>query len=99
VLRGDLPLADWSKLESTDAQVLDVRDPKEFLSEHIDGAINIPMFELRERYEELPKDREIWVNCAIGQRSYYAVRFLLHKGFRVRELSGGIVTYWGHYPM
>jgi len=99
VLRGDLPLADWSQIEETDALLLDVRDPKEYHSDHIDGAINIPMFELRKRFEELPKDREIWVNCAIGQRSYYAARFLLQNGFRVRELSGGIITYWGHYPI
>ncbi len=99
VLRGDLPLADWSQVEETEALILDVRDPKEYHSDHIEGAINIPMSELRERYKELPKDREIWVNCAIGQRSYYALRFLAQKGFHVKELSGGIITYWGHYPV
>ncbi len=98
VLRGDLPLADWSKLDETGALVLDVRGPQEFNSDHIDGAINIPMDELRDRYEELPRDGEIWVNCAIGQRSYYATRFLLQKGFNVKELSGGIITYWGYNP-
>jgi NADPH-dependent 2,4-dienoyl-CoA reductase/sulfur reductase-like enzyme/rhodanese-related sulfurtransferase len=99
VLRGDLPLADWSALDDTKALVVDVRGPDEYNSDHIDGAINIPMAELRERYQELPRDREIWVNCAIGQRSYYATRFLKQKGFNVRELSGGIITYWGYNPM
>ncbi|MCP5117173.1 MAG: CoA-disulfide reductase, partial [bacterium] len=98
VLRGDLPLADWRELEDTGALVLDVRDAHEFASDHIDGATNIPMGQLRERCGELPRDREIWINCAIGQRSYYATRFLLQKGFRVKNLPGGIVTYWGYYP-
>lgn len=99
VMRGDLPLADWDQVEETGALLLDVRLPEEYLRDHIDGAINIPMLELRERYHELPKDREIWVNCAIGQRSYYALRFLRQKGYNVRELSGGLITYWGHYPL
>ncbi len=98
VLRGDLPLADWRRLEGTDALILDVRQPEEYARDHIDGAVNIPLGELRGRHAELPRDREIWVNCAIGQRSYYAVRFLAQKGYRVRNLPGGIVTYWGFYP-
>jgi rhodanese-related sulfurtransferase len=43
----------------------------------------------------LPRDREIWVNCTVGQRSYYAVRLLAQNGFRVRNLSGGYLTWWG----
>ena len=97
ILRGDLPQADWSKLEETDAVLVDVRNPEEYRSDHIDGAINIPLGEMRERYTELPKDREIWINCAIGQRAYYAARFLLQKGYKVKHLSGGLITYWGYY--
>lgn len=98
VLRGDLPLADWRQLEETDAVLLDVRQPEEYARDHIGGSVNIPLGQLRERHAELPKDREIWVNCAMGQRSYYAVRFLIQKGYRVKNLPGGIVTYWGYYP-
>ncbi len=99
VLRGDLPLADWTKLDDTDAFLLDVRTRDEFLRDHIEGAVNIPLDELRRRYAELPKDREIWVSCAVGQRSYYAVRFLLQKGYKARQLSGGILTYYGYNPL
>ncbi len=99
VLRNDLPLAAWEDLENTEAVLLDVRGPEEYKSDHIDGALNIPMDQLRERHGELPRDREIWVNCAIGQRSYYAVRFLQQMGYNAKELSGGIVTYWGHNPI
>jgi NADPH-dependent 2,4-dienoyl-CoA reductase/sulfur reductase-like enzyme/rhodanese-related sulfurtransferase len=98
VLRGDLSLAPWSDLPQTKALIVDVRDPHEFAAGHIEGAINLPLGELRKRVNELPRDREIWVNCAVGQRSYYALRFLVQNGFNVRNLSGGYLTYWGLYP-
>jgi rhodanese-related sulfurtransferase len=97
-LRGDLPLADWRELPGSGKFLLDVRGPSEFARGHIEGAINIPLGALRQRYVELPQDREIWINCALGQRSYYAVRFLAQKGFRVKNLPGGILTYRGFYP-
>ena len=98
VLRGDLPLAGWRELPDTKALLLDVRDADDYRAGQIDGAINIPLSELRRRCEELPLDRAIWVNCAIGQKAYYAVRFLLQKGFDARTLPGGLATYWGYYP-
>jgi rhodanese-related sulfurtransferase len=98
VLRGDLPLAPWEELPRTGALILDVREREEFAAGHIDGAVNLPLSELRQRVPELPQDREIWVNCAVGQRSYYALRFLLQSGYRARNLSGGYLTYWGWYP-
>lgn len=97
VLRGDMPLADWRELPNTKALIVDVREPHEYNADHIDGANNLPLSQLRQRYKELPLDREIWISCAIGQRSYYAVRFLLQNGFNVRGLPGGIITYWGYY--
>lgn len=95
VLHGDLRLAPWAKLPETEALIVDVRDRDEFAAGHIDGAINLPLGQLRDRVHELPRDREIWVNCAVGQRSYYAMRYLAQKGFNVRNLSGGYLTYWG----
>jgi rhodanese-related sulfurtransferase len=98
VLRGDAPLAPWDELPTTRALLLDVRDPDEFAAGHIDGALSIPLGELRQRLGDLPRDREIWVYCEAGQRSYYALRFLAQNGFQVRNLSGGYLTYWGLYP-
>lgn len=97
-LRGDVDLAPWSDLESTPAFLLDVRDPHEFLADSIDGAVNIPLAELRARMDELPRDREIWINCGVGQRSYYACRILAQYGFRARSLPGGYQTYRVLYP-
>jgi len=93
VLRGDSAMADWESLSSTKALVVDVREAEEFSAGHIPGAINLPLPQLRSRLNELPRDREIWVNCVVGQRAYYALRLLRQRGFTVKNLSGGFTTY------
>jgi rhodanese-related sulfurtransferase len=47
---------------------------------------------------EFSPDREIWVSCGVGQRPYFASRILAQRGFSVRNLSGGYLTYWGWNP-
>jgi len=47
---------------------------------------------LRARLDELPKDKEINVFCRSAQRSYYATRILLQNGFRVRNISGSMLS-------
>lgn len=93
VLRGDVSLAPWEEIERTGALLVDVREPAEFASGGIEGATNIPLSELRSRMGELPREREIWVYCGVGQRAYYAARALCQCGFKVRNLSGGYRTY------
>jgi len=93
LLNGDMPTADWEALAVTDALLLDVREPDEFAAGHIPNAINVPLSQLRDRHTELPKERDIWISCGVGQRAYYATRFLLQYGYRARNLSGGYVTY------
>ena len=92
-LRGDLPLADWKDLLPDKALLVDVRDPDEFEEGHIAGAINLPLNELRARLGELPRDRELWLYCRVGQRGYYATRLLMQHGFKVKNLPGGYLTY------
>jgi rhodanese-related sulfurtransferase len=93
VLDGDMPLADWRRLGRGDAVVIDVREPEEYAAGHVPGARNVPLSRLRERYGELPREREVWLVCGVGQRAYYATRFLAQHGYRVRNLSGGFTTY------
>jgi NADPH-dependent 2,4-dienoyl-CoA reductase/sulfur reductase-like enzyme/rhodanese-related sulfurtransferase len=93
VLTGDMPVADWLELARTDAVVLDVREPEEFAAGHIPNAINLPLSQLRARYGELPRDRDLWISCVVGQRAYYATRFLAQRGYRARNLLGGYTTY------
>jgi len=92
-LRGDLPLADWSELEKTTALLVDVRSETEFADGHIPKAQNFPLETLRDRFHELPQNREIWLICGVGQRAYYAFRLLLQTGLPVKVLSGGMQTY------
>jgi NADPH-dependent 2,4-dienoyl-CoA reductase/sulfur reductase-like enzyme/rhodanese-related sulfurtransferase len=92
-LNGDMPVADWFELGRTDALLVDVREPEEFAAGHIQNAVNLPLSELRSRYAELPKSRDLWLCCAVGQRAYYATRFLTQHGYRCRNLSGGYTTY------
>jgi rhodanese-related sulfurtransferase len=90
VLRGDMPLCHWNDDESE--FLLDVRHPQELAVEHAPGAINIPLGELRERLDELPRNREIHVIYRSGQRAYYATRILLQNGFKARNLAGGMMS-------
>jgi NADPH-dependent 2,4-dienoyl-CoA reductase/sulfur reductase-like enzyme/rhodanese-related sulfurtransferase len=92
-LRGDSPLAHWKDVKKTHALILDVRTPSEYDFGHIEGAINIPINELRSRMNELPSDREILTYCSVGQRSYYASRALRLNKYNARNISGGIHTY------
>ena len=49
--------------------------------------------DLRERFNELLDNTEIWLVCDVGQRAYYAIRLLLQNGYRAKILSGGMKTY------
>lgn len=94
VVRNDAQIAPWDKLNSTEAFLLDVRQPSEFAAGSIPGAVNIPLGQLRSRVGELPTtNREIWINCGVGQRAYYACRILAQHGWRARNLSGGYSTF------
>lgn len=70
--------------------ILDVREELELIGGKFNNSINIPLSELRKRYNELPKDKEIWTYCAVGLRGYIASRFLSQKGYKVKNLAGGI---------
>lgn len=70
--------------------ILDVRTPREYEAGSIEGAVNIPLDELRERLDELPRDQDIYLYCQIGLRGYMATRILKQNGFKkVFNLSGG----------
>ncbi|MCR4412693.1 MAG: FAD-dependent oxidoreductase [Thermoguttaceae bacterium] len=98
ILRGDVALAHWDQWHQRRQRqepplVIDVRTAGEAAAGAVPGAVNIPLGELRARLGELPRDRELWVHCGVGQRSYYASRILRQHGFSVRNLSGGMRTF------
>ena len=90
ILRGDMPVCHWDDTEK--GFLLDVRNPPEVEVESVPGAVNIPLPQLRSRLGELPKDKEIMPFCRSAQRSYYATRILLQNGFKVRNISGSMLS-------
>ena len=94
VFRKYYSMVHWEDLGKSDAFILDVRHPDQFAQGHVSGAVNIFLNRLlRRRFAELPKDREIWIYCIEGERSYYAARILQHHGYDVKNLSGGYLMY------
>jgi rhodanese-related sulfurtransferase len=77
-------------------QILDVRTEAEIALGTLDGAIRIPISELRARLDELDRGRPVYVLCGVGQRAYNAARILKQNGFaEVFTLSGGF-KMWQH---
>jgi len=87
----------WERLDGLDREshhLVDVRNAEEFAFGSIEGAVNIPLDELRDRREELPRDKTIVVICQVGLRGYLAARILAAHGFTgCLNLSGGYKTY------
>lgn len=86
----------WRELAELPADTIriDVRTHDEYKLGTIPGFINIPVDELREHLDELPKEKPIVVTCAVGLRGYLAYRILVQNGFKhVRNLSGGYKTW------
>ena len=69
--------------------ILDVREELELIGGKFENSINIPLSQLRKRFSELPKDKEILTYCAVGLRGYIACRFLISKGYKVKNIAGG----------
>ena len=73
--------------------LLDTRTVREFGRGHIEGFLNIPVDELRERLGELDKSKPVYVICQSGLRSYIACRILAGNGFECYNFSGGFRFY------
>ncbi|MSR55769.1 MAG: CoA-disulfide reductase [Gemmataceae bacterium] len=95
LMRGDHPQTDWEAVSvmADKPFLLDVRTPLEYANGHIEGAINIPVDELRNQLADMPKDRPVVTYCQVGQRGYLATRILMQTGFKVSNLGGGYKTY------
>ncbi len=96
IMKGDAKAIHFDEIDSlTDEQVLlDVRNPGELQNVgYLPGAINIPVDQLRQRMNELPKDKEIIIYCQVGLRGNVAYRQLVNNGYKARNLLGGYRTY------
>ena len=97
VLRGMLDRKD-------DFMLVDLRDEDDRKAGWIKGSIHLDMEELIDRYQEIPKDRKIVLQCLFGKQGYMAARFLVSKGYKTEnllKLDGGFVDGWlkAGYPV
>lgn len=96
ILDGELEQVQWHEIDEIVAEgglLVDVREPVEREFGFIEGSINIPLNELRNRLEDLPKDKTIYVSCQVGLRGYLATRILKNQGYDVKNVDGGWKTY------
>lgn len=85
-------VSDVRKLVEEGAFIVDVREASEFAQGALKGAVNIPLSELRERLDEIPKDVPVYVHCRSSQRSYNAVMALNNSGYtNVYNISGSFL--------
>ncbi|RGI28714.1 FAD-dependent oxidoreductase [Melissococcus sp. OM08-11BH] len=92
-LAENIQLTELEQVKASGAMLVDVRTPEEFAQGTIDGFINIPLNDIRQRANELPKDKEIILSCQSGQRSYIAQRMLAQMGYDVKNLDGSYLLY------
>jgi rhodanese-related sulfurtransferase len=71
------------------AVVLDVREPFEYASGHVPGAVHLPMHLVPLRLDEIPKDRPVYVICATGNRSWQVAHYLGQHGLQAINVDGG----------
>jgi NADPH-dependent 2,4-dienoyl-CoA reductase/sulfur reductase-like enzyme/peroxiredoxin family protein/rhodanese-related sulfurtransferase/TusA-related sulfurtransferase len=97
VLKGLVKVISVEEFLSLDREsifILDVRTKDEYDLGHIEGAVNIPVDEIRQNLGKIPRDKKIIVYCGVGLRAYVACRVLYQNGFNeVYNLSGGYKMY------
>lgn len=84
------------QLIAAGAPLLDVRDADERARLRIAGSLWIPIEELSERWQELPREGALVVQCAAGSRSFRATKFLREKGLVATSMIGGISEWLAH---
>ena len=97
ILKGDVETINWNEIEALDRSrniLGDLRNKDELdATGTIEGSVNIPINELRQRLPELDKSRNYIPYCAAGMRGYIGHRILVQQGFKSKSLSGGYKTY------
>ncbi len=95
VLEGRSHVITWNEVTGRKPEeyiLVDVRSEEEYNNGHIEGAINIPVDNLRERLAELDPNKTIVAYCQVGLRGYVADRILTQHGYQVLNVIGGYKT-------
>jgi rhodanese-related sulfurtransferase len=85
----EVDLESFAEAHAAGATVLDVRNPDEYETAHVAGAVLIPLPELAARQDEIPEGDPLYVICAVGGRSLTATRALVGAGYRAVSVAGG----------
>lgn len=85
----EVDLEAFAQAHASGATILDVRNPDEYRTAHVPGAVLIPMSELAARQEEIPEGDPLYVICAVGGRSLTATKALVDAGYRAVSVAGG----------
>lgn len=97
IVSGVMPIITWRQLQEIDLKntlLIDVRTKEEFSFGAINGAVNIPLDDIRNRISEIPTDKQLVIYCAVGLRGYLAMKILTAHGYEnIKNLSGGYKTY------
>ena len=94
-LPAEVGVAELSAALEHGAYVVDVREPYEYDEGHVPGARSMPMNTIPDRHDELPRDRTVYLVCAVGVRSMQVARYLDQLGFDVRNVEGGTSEWIG----
>ena len=96
IVDGFVETVQWHEIDhivENGGYLIDVREPNELKQGMIKGSIHIPLDELRDRLDEVPVDKEIYITCQLGMRGYVAARMLMEKGYKVKNVDGGFKLY------
>jgi len=100
IMEGDLEHIQWHEVDqivSEGGLLIDVREPMEREFGFIEGSINISLNDLRNKLDQIPKDKTVYVSCQVGLRGYLASRILKNNGYHVKNVDGGWKTYSSVY--
>lgn len=96
IIEGTVSTVQWheiDKIVEDGGFLIDVRTSIERQLGFIKGSVHITLDELRDRLDEISKDKKIYVYCQVGLRGYIATRILMQNGFDVKNLDGGLRIY------
>ena len=96
VMSGRVKQFFWDQVDGLSTEtvgILDVRTHSEYARGHVAGSLNIPVDEIRDRLDEIPSGKPLYLICQSGLRSYVACRMLVQRGYDCYNLSGGYRLY------
>ena len=84
------PAKDFFKIDTKNSTLLDVREPSEAIVRPVNGALQVPFFELSKKIDSIPIDKPVYVFCSTGDRSEEVAEILADRDYDVYNVEGGL---------